>query len=244
MPSPGLPSESNNDTMDSTPRSVHQRRGEAGGHLADHRRRDAPDRDRPYLVLSPWVWGAVAGALGAILLGLVVRGIWGGLAAIAAVGIAATSAPQWSRDSLVEKSESNWIARRLETYHRRLEDRTAHERAMIDDFENPSKAELTIHKAGYVLAWIGIAGIVLSLDRPDRQLAQYISGAVFMTGFAMTGPRYRKRTRLQRLAAEPRGGIRTVTLRDIIKFIEHWPNRFPLFLASSALAIVAAILLI
>lgn len=65
----------------------------------------------------------------------------------------------------------------------------------------------------------------------------------FLVSFYPVLRRFGKARDLQFMADEPRGGIQTVTLRDLSVKMERWPNRYLLFFLSSITALTATIFL-
>lgn len=213
--------------------------------MGDYRRHDAPDQNRPKEILSPYAKAALGSTYLLIFLGFIIRGLWGGLAALGAVGIIATSAPNWTRNSFIEQGESRWIARSLEKYYQKEKEKAAEEAALKDKFENPTRLERFSTKAGCLLAmllFLTMIGLGIADVSLGNVASSILTGALIFCFYPIF-TRFSKANALQFLADEPRGGLKTRTLRDFAVYMERWPNRYPLFLVSSILAAIAAIFL-
>lgn len=213
--------------------------------MDDYRRHDAPSQERKKEVLSPYVWAIYVIFLFLVILGMIMAGLGGAIVALGGIGITCTSAPSWTRNSFLEKKESEWIARTLEKNYQREKIKAAREASLKFEFENPGKAEKLSIEMGclsmgaIICTLIGLQIAGVQINNPAWTS---ILGA-FGVSFYPAMRRFGKAQDLQLMADEPRGGIQTVTLRDLSLKMERWPNRYLLFGLSSITALIATILL-
>jgi hypothetical protein len=226
--------------------------------VGDYRRHDAPDQDRPKEAWSPYARVAHGLAFGIPLLGLLTHGLLGSLVGLGTVGIIATSAPNWMHNNFIERAEGRWIVRCLENYYLKEVDRAQHEKKLKEQFENPSGLERIGAELGciavillilggitlWILGLLGVSVAVGTTSNSNGGLGGLIILIVCILPFYPFIRRIGRAQELQMLADEPRGGIKTQTLRDFAIFMETWEHRYPLFILSSVVAGIAASLIV
>lgn len=215
--------------------------------MNNYRRHDAPAQDRSRELVSPWAITSIICAWLLVMLAFIVGGPLAVLATLGGLGIAITSAPRWTSNNFVERSESQWIVRRLERSHRKEADRANREAALIARHENPPTWEIVLVEVGSCCFIAAIAGLpVLYIANFFVSLPGAIEVVSYLLPIALLcwAPRFRRRVKLHQLGDEPRGGVKTVTLRDVALAVEKWPHRYPIFLLSSFVSLLAMVVML